>query len=646
MEYARTLFGGVFSLLTAFVVFTASVHADTIGANFPQSALVEIPHSEWRDLTSPFDSKQIGFFFGPSSPPLGQTVVLKATGPILLHIYREGSELTDPADIQITITNDGASNSTQLQFDDLDVRHPGFIRRLELTPKQSTHLSLRVVDSASGGPTRRRPYTLLLEAWPLSQDGEVQIVDGTEQKSALETPYCKRVTSLSRESRYLEPAESISLQSVDARKGAALVRLINAGGLLGVKVSAGKAQLGRPAKLKLFAKPSGDGPFQIICDGVSLESVAASNFLEAFAPGLDQHAIWRIEIISDPRSGSTKPNAAHISEETIDIVKERLVDRVEPYYADNDWNTGKGFLCFEKETLSVGMPTGNNRYATNTELEIAIDDSQATLSSKQRALVVEQILGAVSIWVRACVICKPDNLSVIRVGDEVYVHPGIARVINSRSIFGGKTLDFDSLEAERLLESFVGNSRIGSSTPFEKYARLAESSNADVRYFCKLSSSGTTSPMLDRIRSAICGEPGETNKERAFVQLRFLDDGSACGGDSNAIACLRNRMTTELNIRDFRFTTFGSSDIAIGKGRSEVSLKHTLIHEMGHWIGVIDHLNNSDHSIMAESMEKARCIDYDTVDRTIGVIEKKSSNQLGKSGDRSRYIEKFKLLSE
>jgi len=67
---------------------------------------------------------------------------------------------------------------------------------------------------------------------------------------------------------------------------------------------------------------------------------------------------------------------------------------------------------------------------------------------------------------------------------------------------------------------------------------------------------------------------------------------------------------TQYNIRDYRFTS-SSGARAIGEGPIEVDLLQVILHEMGHWIG-LEHIDSGE-SIMATSLEQARCIDFDTV---------------------------------
>lgn len=71
---------------------------------------------------------------------------------------------------------------------------------------------------------------------------------------------------------------------------------------------------------------------------------------------------------------------------------------------------------------------------------------------------------------------------------------------------------------------------------------------------------------------------------------------------------ITNSRSTTSAITDSQLSRAAS---ALETGLLEVDLLQAVLHEMGHWIGV-NHMTKGE-SIMAPSMEQARCIDFETV---------------------------------
>jgi hypothetical protein len=111
------------------------------------------------------------------------------------------------------------------------------------------------------------------------------------------------------------------------------------------------------------------------------------------------------------------------------------------------------------------------------------------------------------------------------------------------------------------------------------------------------------------VQDALCSDvaPPDTS---ANIRVTFKDGETACGDDSDIVGCRADHELTQYNIRDYRFTVRPGEN-SIGRGPVEVDLLQAVLHEMGHWIGV-GHLESGE-SIMAPSMEQARCIDFETV---------------------------------
>jgi len=116
---------------------------------------------------------------------------------------------------------------------------------------------------------------------------------------------------------------------------------------------------------------------------------------------------------------------------------------------------------------------------------------------------------------------------------------------------------------------------------------------------------------LAAIQRTVCNRIQDASST-ASIKVTFNSGSTFCGDNQNIIACRADNELTELNVRDYRFRMSGPALRFIGAGKIEVDFLHTVLHEMGHWIG-LQHIDVGE-SLMASTMEQSRCIDFKTVE--------------------------------
>ncbi|MBK7464700.1 MAG: matrixin family metalloprotease [Betaproteobacteria bacterium] len=557
---------------------------------------------KFRDLTMPFDSRMVTHFFGASKPPSGESVELRAKGAVLLHLHRGATQLADGASVTVVVKGGSGAELARWVTDLNPVTPHGFIRRVDL-PEGAASIQVSAVDRAEGGPTGQPPYTLTLEAWPLSASSVVELlVRGGLQKRiepplAARQPTCKMVGAPSKRPDYIEKFAKVDLSGLPF--DVPVQRLLSAGGYLLISPPTGLAA-GSRLTVRLLVKYSGDGPYVEVCPPTVLEGGTPQS-IEAELPTQDAYSIWRVELsLSKPLAIKEKAS--------LEFTRERVLVTPDPFRAEPGWNNARGLACFDRVTHFQGVPQSTNAFAGRTRLNIALPAAGSVpIGTVERAAAETVVLQAASLWVYSCVACKPDNLAVVSVNGNVYVSETLYMLAGpSRGLVSPPPPE--PAAAEQMLTRFLGSARIGTGAPFLPYRRT-ENPRKDFERLCSISANERYTPTLKRVQNALCTNtvlPGTS----ANIRVNFKNGETACGGDADIVGCRADHELTQYNVRDYRFTA-QPSGISIGNGPVEVDLLQAVLHEMGHWIGV-NHMTKGE-SIMAPSMEQARCIDFETV---------------------------------
>jgi hypothetical protein len=100
---------------------------------------------------------------------------------------------------------------------------------------------------------------------------------------------------------------------------------------------------------------------------------------------------------------------------------------------------------------------------------------------------------------------------------------------------------------------------------------------------------------------------------RARLKIKIIDGYTSCGPDDNIVGCEANEFLLELNASSYKFVDHGSDRPLFGHGSIPVDLQVVLMHELGHWVGIQQHLA-TPHNIMSAYLTDAQCIDAAVVE--------------------------------
>lgn len=568
---------------------------------------------KFRDLTMPFDSKLVTYFFGKANPPTGEELTLSATGSILINLNRGTDQLVGGASVTIGVkTTSGitlASWTTEIK----SVKSHKFIRQIEV-PLNASVVFVRVIDSAEGGPTGERPYTLYVEAWPLTEKSSVQLSSDAlkrmhAESSVASAPSCRLVSHRATRSDYIESFLDISLDSVPQE--VSIQYLVTAGNYLSIDLFPLLAPSDSVA-VRILAKPLGDGPFKEVCPYTVIERTKNA-ILEAELQGLDEKSVWRIE----PRI--THKLSSEGRKSRLRLSRKRSLAGLDPSRTSYWWNNARGLVCYDRLTPFLIDSSSDERFGGRTRLNVTVPSAGSIpLTEAQREAAELIIMQAASLWVHSCLTCKPDNLAVLSINGKVFVAEGLYM-----SLGLSNPLRMEPSEAEAFIKSSVGSARVGVPVPFQPY-RLVQNPKTDFRHLCSLELSASKTPIVKRVQEAICAQRPDYSIA-SDISMSFKKRNTACGSDPDVIGCWADEELTQYNVLDYRFAAQPSGTV-IGEGPYELDLLQAVLHEMGHWIGLA-HVDATE-SIMASTLEHARCIDFETVKSMVrGAVSANSERQ-------------------
>lgn len=572
-------------------------------------SIVRVERAQFRDLTSPFDSKRIAHFFGAAEGPGGESWDLEITGPIVVNISRSAN-LDFGGKVVITSRDMSGRVVARWQETLASFSAPNeILRRIEGAGGIS-RLQIVVIDDAAGGPGRRPPYTLVVEAWPISSAGmvaEARAISVAAQGPE-SSPQCALADSLDVRPEFVTAGESIPRG--DPRKELLLLRTLTAGAQVGVLLPEEWARAG-PVRIKLSAKQPGDQPLMAVCD-VSWDRSGAGKMVVGRAPVADE-SIWQIEIMA--------PAIEQVVARAATVRKTKALAAAPTISYSDRWRHGLARLCFDRRLNRVVQLASMNGFGGRSLLSVTVLRANSGIAEDQDTSLDDVLLQAVYLWVRACALCRLDNLALVKVNGRTYAHPGLYGPFgpsNGRSAGQqpvARQPPHQSWPSDQELESWLVSGlsagRIGAPIQSQPYRRITGPLRAEFAAICQATPSLQRTPTLYAVQRAVC-ESQHGPRDIAEISVRFVSGQTYCGNDTQIIACRADRELTEFNVRDYRFRLEDSAIRHIGNGALEVDFLHSVLHEMGHWIG-LEHIDGGE-SIMASTLEHSRCIDYSTVE--------------------------------
>jgi len=606
-----------FAWLIVVVLLASGARGQTLSPILPD---------KFRDLTSPYDAKLISHFFGPAQMNKGETTSLIVKGPLALHVYRPASGLAHGGSVRVGVKTLQGVSIAEWTETVRSFRHPAYLRRLDLLTNSEVLVEVQVVDSAAGGPSGTPPYTLILEAWPLSASGVLRegarVTLGTEQ--AIRNSECLLQETLGVLPEFIEKVDSI--ERGDVTRTLRTVRTVTAGRSLMLRIPAGWASPLQPVVVNLYAKPVGDGPFSQVCKNLAVKSGGTTVNVVGVAP-LSDESVWRIEFAAAPQSATSQRLSA------IEVVRTKVLATPPTISHSDAWRHGLAHMCFDRTLDRIVEVPATTEFGGRSQLQIDLSEYSIGLSQTQREELHSAILQAVYLWVRSCAVCRLDNLVLVNIDGRTFAHPGLYGVFGGglemprgfNSPVAGQRPRIPPLgakEIDDMLRSGLSSARVGAPIQSQPYREVTLPLVKEFGTICAAKSQSQRHRTLVAVQAAVCNGVADS-ASNSRIKVTFNDGQTFCGNDKNIIACLADNELTELNVRDFRFRLSGPALKTIGRGTVEVDFLHTVLHEMGHWIG-LGHIDVGE-SLMASSMEQSRCIDFKTVE---GLARRVVSNEV------------------
>jgi hypothetical protein len=394
------------------------------------------------------------------------------------------------------------------------------------------------------------------------------------------------------------PALPVALdENQEMFRGSTTIRYIRGQPSLNVRADISDDKLWGRVKLRIAVKADSTDTFASSCEQSLPNSPHMLHTLIAASANVQSNVptIWRIETVVDPPLPQDYPNPhVHLN----------VQSAIPP--TQSAGLTFSEFICEQSVTRRIAGrgAESSNQFASSTKLVVDLDDAANALTPTSRHEVVNSILSAIELWRVTCRACTADNLSVAEVDKQLYVLSPVVNAFNqphpeATGPFSGRP--YDGL-------FFYLNYRTGSRGVIEPHFLPVSRQDAPVVALCATDPS-TLPPELKRIQIALrCSDhnPAPVVSESTALLLQILPGFTACGPDTNVIACENNRSVVALNSRDYSFVDAQTKPI-FGSGGPKVSLMHVLLHEVGHWIG-LEHID-SWGNIMYESLSQSRCID-------------------------------------
>jgi hypothetical protein len=117
---------------------------------------------------------------------------------------------------------------------------------------------------------------------------------------------------------------------------------------------------------------------------------------------------------------------------------------------------------------------------------------------------------------------------------------------------------------------------------------------------------------------------------RAYLKIKVVDGYTSCGPDDNIVGCEANEFLMEVNAARYKFVEHGTERPLFGHGNVTVDLQVILMHELGHWVGIQQHLA-TPRNIMSAYLSDAHCIDEAVVQALATVTEVPAAQTHGRA---------------
>lgn len=475
---------------------------------------------------------------------------------------------------------------------------------IELRDDAPRTFRIEVFDHGSGGPTGDPPYTVevQIDHRPLA---DVPLLPATVLPVAepLSGGDCEFVSGPVRPQAELEPIRSERI--VPLSEGSVYVSYQMAGRHLYFRLDRPKP-FEHFVKLRVFSKSAGEQPFNEVCSVDLSTWPAGSDYaLASIKEERIFNPIWRVEIVVEP--GAATEDAL-----TFSIFREHDPEKDEQTFAGAPYGSRSllnSFVCQSMAGRGVVATRAAIPFAISSILKIKTVDGTGMLTENARATLRSSLLEAVALWRRSCGLCLAEHMLFVEIDKELYTI-GQDGGFAAEALFEKEPVRLSIPRAGDPVLPTLPTERSGSRTGTMGYVTIARS-NEVISRLCSTPVEHLSSTAA-KVKAELCEMPQTQTVALPTIELVILDRPTSCGDGPNIVACEPDGKRVEFNGRDYRFRSWDTGEVLFGTGPKAVDLFPVLIHEVGHWIGLRHSAGRE--SIMAGSLQDARCIDNSTRD--------------------------------
>jgi ankyrin repeat protein len=361
-------------------------------------------------------------------------------------------------------------------------------------------------------------------------------------------------------------------------------------------IQASRARSGLPYVKSLLSV--GADPMLTDADNCTALDGAANPAIHAV---LEQAVRLRIGASAALPLSSCKPSTVGVTFKTSPpTVEKRQTDKID-------------FLCFKEVVGAHRESVGSSAKTTFGDkqfLIVSVEGSPASLLSEAAAEeITRELLLSISLWRKTCTKCSTGNASVVRVNGSTYV--------NATFLGAAKSIDYEHGD--------VGGKYLGTTVPtpyssplFEnrlltfgslpQYVKVAER-DPFISRLCSVPSDKLPLDLLGLREAFGCGITSASSS--TSLKIRLLNGATRCSPPDkveDVVGCEVGNLEIELNATQFKYVKHGTSELVFGTGADTIDLEAVLLHEMGHWAGISQHLT-SPSNIMSQYVQDCKCID-------------------------------------
>jgi hypothetical protein len=271
------------------------------------------------------------------------------------------------------------------------------------------------------------------------------------------------------------------------------------------------------------------------------------------------------------------------------------------------------FLCFKEVVGAHRESVGSSAKTTFGDkqfLIVSVEGSTASLLSEAAAEeITRELLVSISLWRKTCTKCATGNASVVRVNRSTYVNAtflGAAKSINyEHADVGGKYL---GTTVPTPYSAPLFENRLITLGSLPQYVKVDET-DPFISRLCSVPSDKLPLDLLGLREAFGCGITSASSS--TSLKIRLLNGATRCSPPDKAedvVGCEVGNLEIELNARQFKYVKHGTSELVFGTGADTIDLEAVLLHEMGHWAGISQHLT-SPSNIMSQYVQDCKCID-------------------------------------